>query len=93
MTMYDDAMRTIVAVPNQQLDAIDALCRRDGISRAEAIRRAVGAYVLQHRAAEPDQAFGLWRDRAQDGLTYEQELRREWDAPAGSRGRTRKKRR
>ena len=61
MTMYDDAMRTIVAVPNQQLDAIDALCRRDGISRAEAIRRAVAAYVQQHRASQPDQAFGLWR--------------------------------
>jgi hypothetical protein len=93
MTMYDDAMRTIIAVPNQQLDAIDALCRRVGISRAEAIRRAVGAYVLQHRVAEPDQAFGLWRTRPQDGLTYEQGLRREWDAPLSARGRTAKKRR
>ena len=86
--MYDDAMRTIVAVPDQQLDAIDALCRRDGISRAEAIRRAVAAYVRQQRAAEPDQAFGLWRARGQDGLTYEQGLRREWDSPARARGRT-----
>jgi len=86
-------MRTIVAVPNQQLDAIDALCQRDGISRAEAIRRAVAAYIQQHRTSQPDQAFGLWRSRARDGLTYEQGLRREWDAPESPRGPTRKKRR
>ena len=93
MTMYDDDMRTIVAVPNQQLDAIDALCRRDGMSRAEAIRRAVAAYIQQDRATQPDQAFGIWRTRAQDGLAYEQRLRREWDAPGGPPGQTRKKRR
>lgn len=91
--MYDDVMRTIVAIANQQLDMLDVLCRRDGISRAEAIRRAVAAHILNHRAGQPDQAFGLWRARGQDGLAYEQGLRREWDTPAMPAKPARKKRR
>ena len=38
-------MRTIIELPGEQVDALDALCRRDGISRAEAIRRAVAMLV------------------------------------------------
>jgi hypothetical protein len=75
-------MRTIVDLPAAQLEALDAQCRRDGISRAEAVRRAVAQYVRQQRDVEPDEAFGLWRARAIDGLTYQRRLRREWDAPA-----------
>jgi hypothetical protein len=79
MTWYDDAMRTIVDLPPNQLDALDALCRREGISRAEAVRRAVAQHVRQARAAGPDPAFGLWRKARVDGLRYERRLRREWD--------------
>lgn len=75
-------MRTIVDLPTAQLEALDAQCRRDGISRAEAVRRAVAQYVRLQRDVEPDEAFGLWRTRGIDGLTYQQRLRREWDAPA-----------
>lgn len=73
-------MRTIIDVPADQLDALDDVCRRDGISRAEAIRRAV-ALLLRQRAGAPEQAFGLWRGRKVDGLAYERGLREEW--PAG----------
>ena len=82
MTWYDDAMRTIIDVPAQQLDALDDVCRRDGISRAEAIRRAV-ALLLQQRGGAPEQAFGLWRGRKVDGLAYERALRDEWHDAAG----------
>lgn len=80
-------MRTIIDLPTRQLEALDALCAREGISRAEAVRRAVGQYVGDERAAEPDRVFGLWRGRGVDGLEYERRLRREWDAPAGRSGR------
>jgi len=73
-------MRTIIELPEEQIVALDTLCRRDGISRAEAIRRAVARHLQAERAAEPDRAFGLWRARPVDGLRYERRLRREWDA-------------
>ena len=72
-------MRTIIELPAAQLDALDALCRRDGISRAEAIRRAVAAMVAGATTAGRAAAYGLWRDRGIDGLTYARRLRAEWD--------------
>jgi len=77
-------MRTIIDLPAPQLEALDALCAREGISRAEAIRRAVAAHLEAHRAAAPDEAWGLWRGRGLDGLVYQAQLRAEWDAPAGA---------
>ena len=41
MTFCDDVMRTIVEIPESQLKGLSRLCRRERISRAEAIRRAV----------------------------------------------------
>ena len=74
-------MRTIIELPSDQLTALDALCARDGISRAEAVRRAVAEHLARERSARPDEAFGLWRRRPVDGVAYQQRLRGEWDAP------------
>jgi Ribbon-helix-helix protein, copG family len=79
MTWYDDVMRTIIELPAEQIEALDALGRRDRISRAEAIRRAVAKYVRPMRREGADPAFGLWRTRRVDGLKYQERLRREWD--------------
>jgi hypothetical protein len=70
-------MRTIVDLPVPQLEALDSLCRREGISRAEAVRRAVGEHLERHRA-DRDAAYGLWRTRNLDSLEYERALRDEW---------------
>jgi metal-responsive CopG/Arc/MetJ family transcriptional regulator len=75
-------MRTIIELPSAQIDALDALCRRERISRAEAIRQAVAAHVGRASAAARASAFGLWRDRGINALAYEQQLREEWDRPA-----------
>jgi hypothetical protein len=82
MMLSDDVMRTIVDLPTGQLESLDAVCQREGISRAEAVRRAVDQYVRQQRVGRADQAFGLWRGRGIDGLAYQAGLRREWGAPA-----------
>jgi len=73
-------VRTIIELPEDQLEALASLCRSEGISRAEAIRRAVAHYVGQRRDATAAGAFGLWRDRPIDGLEYERQLRDEWAA-------------
>jgi len=85
-------MRTIIELPQAQLDALDVICRREGISRAEAIRRAIARHVEDERQAAGDPAFGLWRDHPIDGLAYQRRLRDEWNPPAVAR-RTRARRR
>jgi hypothetical protein len=75
-------MRTIIELPAAQIDALDALCRRERISRAEAIRQAVAAHVGRASAVARTSAYGLWRDRGIDALAYERQLREEWDRPA-----------
>ena len=74
-------MRTIIELPTEQVQTLDAVCKREGISRAEAIRRAVALYN-QQQVADARPAFGLWRGRrgVTDGVAYQRRARREWDA-------------
>jgi metal-responsive CopG/Arc/MetJ family transcriptional regulator len=52
--------RTIIDLPVSQLRDLDALCASRGISRAEAVRRAVQAFLLD-RPDREESCFGLWR--------------------------------
>ena len=88
MTCYDDAMRTIIDLPEDQLETLDGICRRESISRAEAIRRAVELLVRDRAAGASHASFGLWRGRRPvDGVIYQERLRREWGAARRKRGR------
>ena len=81
MTPYDDAMRTIIDLPDDQLAALDAWRVAHGVSRAEAVRRAVAKLLDDKpaRHAAIDAAFGLWRGRVTNGLEEQERLRGEWD--------------
>jgi hypothetical protein len=81
-------MRTIIDLPDDQLERLDAHCRSEGISRAEGIRRAVAAHIRTIPGSAPA-AFGLWAGRRVDGLAYEREIRREWPGET-PRGRARR---
>ena len=52
-------------------------CRQRGVSRAEALRKALRLW-LQQQTPDHGQLFGLWRDRPQDSLELQQALRQEW---------------
>ena len=73
------SMRTLIDVPDSLLRDIDALAKREHISRAEAVRRAMADYVLQRAEPRPDAAFGIWKSRCIDALRYEDSLRGEWE--------------
>ena len=83
-------MRTIIDLPADQLEALDGICRREQISRAEAIRRGVALLIREGGNLSPRAAFGLWKGRAEDGLAYQQRLRQEWGDVFNSRGRKRR---
>lgn len=81
MTSYDDDMRTIIEIPEEQLRALDMWRHTRGISRAEAVRLAV-ANLLEGAArarTSMEAAFGLWSDRQLDGLAEQERVRAEWD--------------
>ena len=71
-------MRTVIELPDEQLRQLADVCRREGVSRAEVIRRAVADYLDARQVRDGDDVFGLWRDRNLDGLQYERRRRREW---------------
>jgi len=92
MTWYDDAMRTIVDIPASQLESLDRQCHLEGISRAEAVRRALTAHLARQSSRAASSAFGLWRNEGVDGLEYERRVRAEWDNAAPSRGQKKTRR-
>ena len=70
-------MRTIIDIPEPQLKILNQLSHEKGISRAEVIRQAITAFLTLNETP-PDRAFGLWKDRTEDGLRYQRILRDEW---------------
>jgi metal-responsive CopG/Arc/MetJ family transcriptional regulator len=72
-------MRTIIELPEDQLADLDAHCRREHISRAEAIRRAVTDMLASRASAHASTAFGLWRGREKALRSNSARLKREWE--------------
>jgi Ribbon-helix-helix protein, copG family len=81
--IYHTIMRTIIDLPEYQIDALRLLEERKNVSRAELIRQAVAQYVV--RNVEAPEAFGAWKSKtptlkkAMDGVAVQKKLRAEWD--------------
>ena len=71
-------MRTLIDLPDAQIQALAELCKRVRQPRAAVIREAVAEY-LERRATKPTEAgYGLWGAKATDGLVYQEKARSEW---------------
>jgi hypothetical protein len=71
-------MRTLIDIPEEELTLLTSLSKQRGISRAELVRRAVSAYLEPLKEHGRADAFGLWAERAGDGLAYQTRMRDEW---------------
>ena len=76
-------MRTIVDLPSEQIEALDSYGRREGVSRAEAMRRAVAAFIPVKGRKKLDlkthAAFGSSKKyRKEDSVVTVRRLREEW---------------
>jgi hypothetical protein len=79
-------MRTIVDLPPELLTHLGRVSKRERISRAEVIRRAVAQYIRAWPSPDAaDEAFGIWQHRAMTGLGYEDRVRQEWVRREGPR--------
>jgi len=72
-------MRTIVDLPEPQIERLREMSDRQGLSRAELVRRAVADYLARHQGEGCEEAFGLWQKRKTDGLDYQEQVRKEWE--------------
>ena len=72
-------MRTIVDLPENQVNALAELCKSHGISRAEAVRRALSEMLSHQQMAGRDKAFGAWKGKKVDSREFVDALRREWE--------------
>ena len=70
-------MRTLVDLPEDELEELSALSRSRKVSRAELIRQAVSGFLAQNKAGMED-SFGLWKSKGVDGVEYQEKLRSEW---------------
>jgi len=74
------AHRTQVTLADEQYERLRAESRRSGLGLAELVRRAVDHVYGGNRPADIvralDDSFGSWTDRADDGASYVEGLRR-----------------
>jgi len=71
-------VRTLVDIPDEQINALAELCERRDQPRAALIREAISEYLARHRRARGTNAFGLWGTGAIDGVNYQRKMRGEW---------------
>ncbi len=70
-------MRKIIDIPDDRAGLLAEICRRNDISRAEAIRRAIDLFIKQELPGA-EGVFGIWKHRRVDGVELQRSLRREW---------------
>ncbi|CAN5866045.1 hypothetical protein BH11VER1_BH11VER1_26950 [soil metagenome] len=71
-------MRTIVDLPEEQVQALAELCDREQISRAEAVRRALSIMLNDEKLKKREDAFGGWQTKKVDSRKLVDGLREEW---------------
>ena len=71
-------MRTLVDIPEVELEELTLLSRSRKVSRAELIRQAVAGFLAENKVGL-ESSFGLWKKRGVDGVKYQEKLRGEWE--------------
>ena len=74
-------MRVPIDLKGEDVAALDAQARREGVSRAALMRQAIAEFLGRIGSPDQDAGFGAWKRGARpaiDGLAYQEKLRREW---------------
>jgi Ribbon-helix-helix protein, copG family len=77
-------MRTVIDLPEEQIKALDSYRKKERISRAEVVRRAVAAFLPAKPRTRFDfrgnPAFGSSKSfRKEDSVELVRRLRQEWE--------------
>lgn len=76
-------MRTLIDIPDDHIALLAEMGRVQKKSRAALVREGVSKLIDDYREtrrlAAIDAAFGIWKDKVEDGVEYQRRLRAEWD--------------
>jgi metal-responsive CopG/Arc/MetJ family transcriptional regulator len=72
-------MRTLIDISQTLADSLAVICKKFSISRAEAIRRALGMFINENRTPTNNQAFGSWKKSKRQTDAYLKKIKSEWD--------------
>ncbi len=69
-------MRTIIDIPDHMLTRLDLVKEKQKYSRA-----AIDTFLeLNTQTSDLNQSLGLWKNKVSDGLSYQENLRKEWSS-------------
>ena len=74
-------MRTLISLPEEEVQILQTLGEIKKLSRAEMIRRAVRDYIAKnekHINSGLDDAFGILKSKKIDAIELQKSLRNEW---------------
>lgn len=71
-------MRTLIDIPDEDLNVLNGVAKKLAISRAEFVRQAIAKSLEPHRTTLGLPAFGLWSKHPVDGVEYQRKMRGEW---------------
>lgn len=74
-------MRTLVDIPEGDIEVLNALSASRRVSRAALVRQAIKAFIdlNRNRPVSMMDGLGIWKDYEIDGDEYQREIRAEWD--------------
>ena len=70
-------MRALIDIPDDQIRALARIGKRESVSRAALIRRALTDFIAACAPPSDAEAFGSW-STGEDALAYEDRVRGEW---------------
>jgi metal-responsive CopG/Arc/MetJ family transcriptional regulator len=72
--------RFLVDLTEKQKTALERLSAKEKRSRASLVREAIDVLVQSRKKKKSalEATFGLWGDRAVDGVEYQRKIRSEW---------------
>ena len=76
--MYIGSMRILIDLDETQISELDQLARERKVSRAALMREAVADFLERNVGDDAEEAFGLWAERNEDGLAFQERVRSEW---------------
>lgn len=78
ISFHDISMRTIVDLPEEQMRRLALLCRKEKISRTEAVRRAVSQFLGKGSSGDLRSFFGASKTKGRVSR-HVARLRDEWE--------------
>jgi predicted transcriptional regulator len=71
-------MRTLIDLKEEEVAALDAQAKREGVSRAALMRQAIAEFLGRTGSPDEGAGFGAWKRDARPAIDGLEKLRREW---------------